>query len=225
VATEEGNVKLTKFEAETNVNGVMVKVTREGAVLSFEGVRAEDVVPLIQHLEKFKNAATATKVAPKPRAPKTAPPEPAVEANGAANGKVHHLPTPAELQAKKEKVAGAVRAAADELATKADDIAEETVSGKSAEPFVEDLDVHKAVDQGKRVADGKEEVPKELAGAKNLKEVLLYFHENSKLRSNDEMVETCIAWREKVPVLSRIDLKALKLRVTTTTDTLGLWQD
>jgi hypothetical protein len=208
-----------------------MKLTYDGKTLTIEGATAEDAVAIMRAMQPAAEALAAEPAPKKPRAPKppskpepasasTAPPNPAVVmTNGAANGKLHHLPTPAELRAQKLAQAavndGSDRAQEEvrqEFAKDAD------VSG---EPFVEDLDIHQVVDQAARAKGGKEAVPEPLMAAKALKDVIRYLSADRGLRTQAEMLEACESWRESVPVLARIDAKDFKRRVSGAADLMG----
>jgi hypothetical protein len=219
-----------------------MKLTYDGKTLTIEGATAEDAVAIMRAMQPAAEAA-AEPAPKKPRAPKppskpepasasTAPPNPAAAAtNGAANGKLHHLPTPAELRAKKaeeeeeEERQEATAPVEDEEEEEEEiEFKSEVANGdgaKPAEPFVEDLDIHQVVDQAARVKGGKEAVPEPLMAAKALKDVIRYLSADRGLRTQAEMLEACESWRESVPVLARIDAKDFKRRVSGAADLMG----
>ena len=91
----------------------------------------------------------------------------------------------------------------------------------SEEPVCEELDVVQAEDAAKKSQETGD-VPERLKGAERLKDVLMYFHEEHKLSSTNDLVDACKKWRPMVPVLQRIAENALEQRVQGAAQTLGL---
>jgi len=174
--------------------------------IAIENIDSLKAGGLVAYLEQFEKTGVVAK-----------PPS-----NGAA--KVPAAPKAAVALAVQPDDIDDAESAVDFFSRKAD----EATAGKPApplkakEPFVEDLDVDQAVDRGERVKQGKEEAPPKLVGAKSLKDVLLFFADEHKLTRDTDLVAACEKWRDVVPCLSRIDPKALRLRVKTATETLGI---
>lgn len=216
--------KLSKFEATIEVAGQEVEASYFDGGLSLK-VDADLALAVLTQLAKLRGpqAAKTPKAAKQPRAPKVQPqaaaspavPLPAAPIAAPRTVKAPPLETPDELRAKREarkqeaKPEPAPAPQGDPDGTKAEEHAD---PGAKPAPFVEDLQIHQALDGAKAIVAGAE-VPKELLNANKLREAVAWLMDKYDLSVLAEVQEACLAWRPHVPKLRDIPDGTFKLRV------------
>lgn len=236
--------KIEKFEGVVEVGGREIAATygAEGLTLKVDPTLAMELLAVLSKAKLSdapRRSPKLPKVPPLPvaaggsvsspvasvKAPKAKPAE--VPATPTPTNGTHAkapLETPDELRTKreakeqKEKLAAAERAQAeDETLDRAPlPDAIESTSKKQKGAFVEDLDVHQAIDAAALVAEGKGEPPAELLkdGVK-LRDVASFFASKYNLDNAADLYKAIEAWHPHLPVVARINKSSLKQRVTT----------
>lgn len=219
--------KLSNFEATIEIAGHDVEALFDADGLKLK-VDADLAMAVLTHLGKLRGAKSHKQYR-QPRA--QAPERPAVPSVGPPPTRVAKerkekpapLPTTDELKAKREEKERerapepeSMNGAADQQGGEdfpSEPDAVQQVEARQADQFVEDLEVHKAADAAKLVADGKAKAPAALLEARNLRGVVAWMMDQYKLGTAAEVREACTAWRPHVPKLRDLPDASFKARV------------
>lgn len=219
-------LKLHNFEAELGDGRMAVY---DGDVLVVRGVKPEEALALAQHLSLFWQTQPVPEVPP-PAAELKAPPAGVETPARVAKGKAY--------RARKNGAAGRPEVVDAELVPSAPPILElvsdtditggpsgghaERLDKPPEDPFVADAPDTVARDEVSRAVHLGETPPDDLTRAKSLRDIGVYFVEQRGVATRAELLRCCEAWREQIPLLSR--MTNLPDRVDGVSEMLGLPQ-